>query len=141
MATQIKDSGTRDSFTTGAVRDGQTGKGRFDLLPYHALERVAQVFEKGAEKYADRNWEKGIPTHRFMDSGLRHALKHLAGRRDEDHLAMAVWNFLCLLETEHRIRVARLPAELDTLPPGEDEQPDAIMKAVPDAVAVVSEPW
>ncbi len=31
--TQIKDSGTRSNFATGAVRDGQEGKGRMDLLP------------------------------------------------------------------------------------------------------------
>lgn len=85
-------------------------------MPYDALERVAKVFEAGAKKYAERNWEKGIPTHRFMDSGLRHAMKHLAGRRDEDHLAMACWNFLCLLQTEEWIRSGRLPAELQTLP-------------------------
>ncbi len=113
----IKDSGTRSEFDTGAVRDGQEGKGRFDLIPYEALERVAKVFEGGAKKYAERNWEKGIPTHRFMDSGLRHAMKHLAGRRDEDHLAMAAWNFLCLLQTEHWIADGTLPASLQTLPP------------------------
>ena len=29
----LPDSGTRSEFDTGAVRDGETGKGRFDLLP------------------------------------------------------------------------------------------------------------
>lgn len=112
----LADSGTRDTFATGAVRDGQTGKGRFDLLPYHAIERVAQVFEKGAQKYAERNWEKGIPLHRYLDSGLRHAMKYVAGQRDEDHLAQAAWNLLCALQTEHWIRTGALPADLDTLP-------------------------
>ncbi|MCI0352278.1 MAG: DUF5664 domain-containing protein [Acidobacteriales bacterium] len=112
----IKDSGTRATFATGAVRDGETGKGRFDLLPCHALQRLAQHFENGARKYADRNWEKGIPTHRYMDSGLRHAFRYLAGERDEDHLAAAAWNFLCLIETEHRIAAGKLPADLQTLP-------------------------
>src|SRR5689334_23103944 len=112
----IKDSGTRTAFNTGAVRDAQIGKGRFDLLPYDALERVARIFEAGAQKYSARNWENGIPTHRFMDSGLRHALKYLGGRRDEDHLAMACWNLLCLLQTEEWIQRGDLPAELQTLP-------------------------
>lgn len=120
---EIKDSGTRTKFDTGAVRDGQVGKGRFDLIPYEAMERLAQVFESGAAKYAERNWEKGIPTHRYMDSGLRHAMKHLAGRRDEDHLAMAVWNFVCLLQTEHWIEEGRLPETLLTLPPADNEEP------------------
>ena len=128
MSQTIKDSGKRDTFQTGAVRDGQTGKGRFDLLPYHAIERVAKVFELGAAKYEARNWEKGIPTHRFMDSGLRHAMKFLAGHEDEDHLAMAAWNLLCLLETKHFIQEGVLPADLDTLP-GRRERPFAIEHA------------
>jgi hypothetical protein len=182
---ELKDSGTRSQFETGAVRDGQTGKGRFDLLPADALERVAtqygdgvwlhsplswtqveraivdaglfveyacvsslvecvgllfaalsypakpgrlyescysgieavaKVFELGAAKYAARNWEKGIPTHRFVDSGLRHAMKHLAGWTDEPHLAQATWNFLCLLQTQLWIQDGTLPASLQTLP-------------------------
>lgn len=119
----VKDSGTRSQFTTGAVRDGQEGKGRFDLLPFEALERLAKIFEAGAKKYAERNWEKGIPTHRFMDSGLRHAMKYLAGRRDEDHLAMAIWNLVCLAQTEHWIEEGRLPADLQTLPQPHDNAP------------------
>ena len=112
----IKDSGTRSEFSTGAVRDGESGKGRFDLLPCHALTRLAQHFENGARKYADRNWEKGIPTHRYLDSAMRHLLKYLDGQRDEDHAAAAAWNVLCLIETEHRIESGRLPKELQTLP-------------------------
>ena len=114
--TQIKDSGTRSNFTTGAVRDGQAGKGRMDLLPVRALIEVAKVFEAGAKKYAARNWEKGIPLSRYMDSGLRHAMKWLRGDRDEPHLAMACWNFLCLQDTQLRIAEGLLPMELNDLP-------------------------
>ena len=35
----LKDSGTRQEFASGAVRDQQTGKGRFDLLTPAALLR------------------------------------------------------------------------------------------------------
>lgn len=122
LMANIKDSGTRTEFDTGAVRDGQEGKGRFDLIPYEAMERVAKIFEAGSKKYQPRNWEKGIPTHRFMDSGLRHAMKYLGGRRDEDHLAMAAWNFLCLLQTEHWIAEGTLPASLQTLPAPKSEE-------------------
>jgi hypothetical protein len=113
---KIKDSGTRDEFATGAVRDGATQKGRFDLLPFHGLERVAQVMEAGAAKYAERNWEAGIPTHRYMDSALRHAHKYAGGYTDEDHAAMAAWNLLCLMQTEHWACLGELPSELLTLP-------------------------
>ena len=112
----IKDSGTRTNFTTGAVRDAQEGKGRMDLMPVRALFEVAKVMEEGARKYAARNWEAGMPLHRYMDSGLRHALKHLRGDKDEPHLAMACWNLLCCLDTQLRIEEGLLPADLNDLP-------------------------
>lgn len=40
--TQILDSGNRTEFQTGAVRDIQQGKGRFDLMP---LDVMSEVFE------------------------------------------------------------------------------------------------
>lgn len=113
---QIKDSGTRSNFNTGAVRDGQEGKGRMDLMPVRALFEVARIMEAGAKKYAARNWEKGIPLSRYMDSGLRHAMKHMRGDRDEPHLAMAAWNILCLLDTQIRIEEGLLPITLNDLP-------------------------
>jgi hypothetical protein len=91
---EIKDSGKKQEFSTGAHRDTSEGKGRFDLIPYEALQRVAVTYQKGAEKYGENNWKKGMPIERFIDSGCRHAYKHLAGWRDEDHLAMALWNFM-----------------------------------------------
>lgn len=112
----IKDSGTRTNFSTGAVRDAQEGKGRMDLMPVRALFEVAKVMEEGAHKYAARNWEAGMPLHRYIDSGLRHALKHLRGDKDEPHLAMACWNLLCCLDTQIRIEEGLLPADLNDLP-------------------------
>ena len=116
MGFTIKDSGQRQQFNTGAVRDTSEGKGRYDLLPAYALQRLAVHFENGAKKYDAENWRKGIPLRRFMDSGLRHALKYLEGQRDEDHMAAAAWNFLCLIETEEMIRRGILPKELNNLP-------------------------
>jgi hypothetical protein len=116
MYDSVKDSGERQEFETGAVRDTGTGKGRFDLLPSYAITRVAQHFENGAVKYADENWRKGIPLRRYLDSALRHLFKFLEGQRDEDHAAAAAWNILALIETEEMIRRSRLPASLDNLP-------------------------
>jgi hypothetical protein len=45
-----------------------------------------------------------------------HAFRALAGETDEDHLAAAAWNFLCLIETRDRIAKGLLPGELETLP-------------------------
>ena len=113
---ELKDSGCRSEFSTGAVRDCQEGKGRCDLLWMRTLIRVSQHFEDGAKKYGDDNWRRGIPLRRFMDSGMRHLFKHLRGDRDEPHLIAAIWNFGCLYETQCMIEEGLLPAELNDLP-------------------------
>lgn len=157
--TQILDSGNRTEFETGAVRDIQQGKGRFDLMPLRAMGKllwlnersneksavttsdivmdiyeferlgnfnylmmavesyakmtnkdifvlmldVARHFENGALKYGERNWQKGIPISRYIDSALRHLMKDLAGETDEDHAAAFVWNCMCAAWTmEHK---------------------------------------
>lgn len=113
---EIKDSGKREQFETGSRRDTREGKGRYDLLPTRALHRLAQHFENGSAKYGDRNWEKGQPLSRYLDSALRHAFKYLQGERDEDHAAAACWNLLCMIETDERIRAGMLPEALYDLP-------------------------
>jgi hypothetical protein len=111
-----KDSGVRQHFDTGSQRDTQVGKGRFDLLPVRALRLLAIHFENGAEKYQARNWEKGQPLSRYMNSGIRHAFLHLMGKRDEPHLIAAIWNFMCCVDTEARVNEGLLPKELNDLP-------------------------
>lgn len=148
---EIKDSGTRREFETGAVRDIQEGKGRCDLLPLDvvygcyraktnkcgevfwyidkftktgvsdhlmdALEHflmdgcpwdcnwstafleVSKHFEEGAKKYGEYNWQKGIPTHCYIDSAVRHYLKWLRGDEDEPHDRAFCWNILCCIWT------------------------------------------
>ena len=114
--TSVVDSGHRQEFATGAQRDTQAGKGRYDLLPYHAIDRLSRHFENGARKYGDENWRRGIPLRRYLDSMLRHAFKVLAGMQDEDHGAAILWNCACLIETQELIRLGLLPQELDDLP-------------------------
>ncbi|APH12652.1 hypothetical protein ASJ33_05545 [Dehalococcoides mccartyi] len=112
----VQDSGERQSFQTGAVRDAQDHKGRYDLLPPYAIERLAKHFENGAVKYAARNWEKGIPLMRYIDSGMRHMYKLMDGQTDEDHAAAAMWNIACYIQTEKWIKDGILPKELDDRP-------------------------
>lgn len=112
----IRDSGKRETFSTGAVRDVSRRKGRFDLLPYAALRRLAVWFEEGARKYAARNWERGMPLTKYFNSAMRHAFAHLCGLRDEDHAAAFAWNAFCYMETEARIKAGILPKELYDIP-------------------------
>lgn len=96
----LKDSGNRRKFFSGAVRDRAKGKGRFDLISPFALMRVAKINERGAEKYDDRNWEKGMPFSIFIDSALRHIIQYVMGEEDEDHLAQAAWNLFSVMHLE-----------------------------------------
>ena len=95
-----KDSGQREAFDSGAVRDVRTDKGRYDLVSPYALKRLAQLYERGSQKYVDRNWEKGMPSTRVFDSMIRHAFAWLAGENDEDHLAAVAWNAFALMHYE-----------------------------------------
>ena len=167
---EIKDSGARREFASGAVRDIQEGKGRCDLLPldivgeffeknnpeidnkkaekYIVVGRILQDidiairegkmdlirfcikdfaklnnwtistmfmevskhYEEGAKKYAERNWEKGINCHCYVDSGVRHLFKWLDGWDDEPHDRAFIWNMLGLLWTaKHKAELIDLP--------------------------------
>lgn len=111
-----KDSGARQEFETGSVRDTREGKGRYDLIPPFALKRIAGVYERGAVKYGDRNWEKGQPIMRYYDSAIRHLNEWLEGKEDEDHLAQAAWNLLGMLFTEEMLDRGQYPESLDDKP-------------------------
>ena len=112
---EIKDSGDRRVFGTGSVRDMAEGKGRYDLIPYEAIRRLAVHYEAGAKKYGDHNWQKGQPIHVLVDSMLRHAEKVKAGFEDEDHLAAVMWNAAAIIWTREQIRAGALPEELETV--------------------------
>lgn len=165
---ETKDSGQREEFATGSRRDTREGKGRFDLIPWevirrmacstyeddvHAdwalegvlsfldtgdekqlcraavyglavaggdvsntllreggwyaispkgIERLAKLYERGAAKYGDRNWEKGQPLDRYIDSALRHMNRYRMGDTDEDHLIAFVWNVIGYLWTKEK---------------------------------------
>ena len=61
--------------------------------PAFMLE-VSKHYEQGAQKYGERNWEKGIPLHCYIDSGVRHFLKHIDRKAEEAHDRAFVWNML-----------------------------------------------
>lgn len=113
---ELKDSGSRRKFKTGAVRDGFTLKGRFDLLAIAGVARQALQMQRGAAKYDARNWELGMPLSVYLNSGLGHILAHVQGFDDEPHLDAAIWNFSCMAETQLRIQMGILPKELDDMP-------------------------
>jgi len=94
---KVQDSGKREQYGTGAVRDTDEGKPRYELIPVAALRRVAQHYANGARKYSDRNWEKGIPISRCYAGALRHLYAFQEGEADEDHLSAVVFNVLAII--------------------------------------------
>jgi len=59
-----------------------TGKTRYDLVPAFAQEQYAKVMTKGAEKYAERNWENGMRWSKVLASLERHLM---AVKKGEDY--------------------------------------------------------
>lgn len=122
----FKDSGKREEFATGAVRDSMHEKGRYDLISPIMERRLAIVLQKGAEKYGPRNWEKGIPLSKIFDPLRRHLAQWLNGEEDEDHLGHAICNLMFLIHTEEKCKMGHLPWDLlDTGPlaqPGPEKE-------------------
>ena len=108
---QVKDSGERQDFDTGSVRDTREGKGRYDLVTPFGLRRLAVVMEKGAKKYGESNWTLGMPYSRFLDSAMRHLQQFLIGDESEDHLAHAAFNAFAIMHFQELGRT-----DLDDLP-------------------------
>jgi hypothetical protein len=91
---EVKDSGQRREFGTGAVRDMADGKGDMVSIPAESLLRLSKHYEAGAKKYDRWNFRKGIPVSAFIDSACRHLAKYQCGCDDEDHLSAAAFNVL-----------------------------------------------
>lgn len=115
MGFVTKDSGEREDFSSGARRDVQTSKPRFDLIPVQALRRLADLYARGAEKYGEGNFEKGIPFKRVYASLLRHLYAWAEGEATEDHLAAVAWNAFALMYYEEQIKAGKLPADLNDM--------------------------
>lgn len=110
-----KNKNKQEKFDTGAVRDSRKAKGRYDLLPWSVIRLLSERFEEGAERYGERNWEKGQPLSRYLDSCLRHLFQHLEGKTDEKHSVAALWNLMAFIWTEESIKDKTLPNNLDDL--------------------------
>jgi hypothetical protein len=97
-----KDSGKREEYASGMVRDTNENKPRYDLLipsdvPYDQtlLHRWALLLHRGSLKYSARNWEKARGPEemaRFKESAFRHFMQWYCGELDEDHASAVLFN-------------------------------------------------
>ncbi len=118
---KVKDSGKRQEFKTGSVRDSNEGKPRFELITPLALHRLAVHYANGSKKYGDDNWTKGQPLRRYIESAERHLFKLKMGFTDEDHESACAWNILAFMHTKMMIEAGDLPKELDNMPKYSDK--------------------
>ena len=92
----IKDSGKREEFAGGMVRDTTEGKINWSLVADGPmLKRWAVHLTNGAKKYAVRNWmlaEGEVELNRARESAFRHFMQWYYGDRDEDHGAAVMFN-------------------------------------------------
>lgn len=95
-----KGQGEMEVNENGVKRESNKGRGAFYLFPYEALEELAKWYEAGAEKYGERNWEKGISVKDCMNRMARHSAKACNGWMDEGpfaHLVAVIWNAMAAI--------------------------------------------
>jgi hypothetical protein len=88
----ITGQGKKEITENGGSRESNNGRGRFDLLPYEAIEELAKWYEEATGKYPERDWEKGLSVKDCINRMIRHSIKAGNGWTDEDHLAAVMWN-------------------------------------------------
>ncbi len=108
---------------SGAQREA-LGVPYMKQLPLEALAAGATALEYGAMKYADRNWEKGLPWQQMIDSLKRHIDDFERGKDYDDgpdgsglpHICMIMAGAMMLSSS-----VMRSIGEDDRMPPTNDE--------------------
>lgn len=97
-----------------------------------AMLEASHQFEDGAKKYSDRNWEKGLPQHCYIDSAARHYIKWLRGDDDEHHDRAFMFNILAALwNHDHHPEMMDLPLAQSKTTSATDE----ICESLEDAIA------
>ena len=78
------------------------GKLRFDLIPEPAMQELAKLYTKGAEKYSPWGWAKGMAYSRVIGAMFRHIYKYIAGETyDEEtgchHMIAVGWGAFAIV--------------------------------------------
>lgn len=101
MSFDVKDSGVRQEFQSGMVRDTAENKVDYTrIMDGPMYDRWAEHLSKGAKKYPDvrpgvANWtlaEGEEEMARFKKSAARHFRQWLRGDIDEDHASATYFN-------------------------------------------------
>lgn len=121
LLTTERDELPTEVLPSGCVRQITGGRGTYELLSPFVLERDAKLYEWGAraENRGHRNWEKGAPFSRCVQSMFRHLVRFMMRKPDkpgEDNLAAVRFWAGAIMHYQEMIRQGLLPPELDDLP-------------------------
>lgn len=114
------DSGERQSFETGMVRDTQDGKPRIDLISPFFLKRLGMLLARWAMKYSARNRELWCDFQRLTSSMMRHATQWMEWDKSEDHLSAVCFNAMAIIHFQETWRT-----DLDNMPQYQDGKKEA----------------
>ena len=95
MNYETLDSGVREEYDSGMVRDSQEDKPRYNLIYEPLLTEWADLMTRGAQKYGANNWQLADSQEeldRFKESAFRHMIQYLKGDTDEAHAAAVCFN-------------------------------------------------
>ena len=70
------------------------GKLRIDLIPPEIIRVLATVFAHGADKYGERNWEKGMRYGRLWAAAQRHLWSWWNGEDIDESGYSHLWHSL-----------------------------------------------
>jgi dATP/dGTP diphosphohydrolase len=79
----VRQMAKADGWETDLAKGGvkfDTDKPRYDLFPPDAYDGICQVLTKGAVKYSEWNWLKGMSWSRVLASALRHIFSYMRGQ-------------------------------------------------------------
>ena len=107
----VKDSGAREQYASGMVRDTTTDKIDYRLVfDGPMFDRWAAHLTAGAKKYDKRNWMRAAGEEeydRFCESAVRHFRQWLRGDTDEDHAAAVFFNINGAEYTKERMKTVK----------------------------------
>ena len=79
-------------------RKDDSGKAPYHLLAPEMLDATAQVLAFGADKYAPRNWEKGMDWSRPFSALMRHMWAWWKGEQKDPETGMShLWHASCCI--------------------------------------------
>lgn len=96
----LRTGAKKATFKSGAQRDVRGGKPRPDLVSPFMMMRLGEHMRKGAEKYSEHNWAKGMPYSVYVEGMYRHLLQYQMGDVKEDHLSALIFNAMAIIHYE-----------------------------------------